>query len=149
MMKSLLVMLVALLAVGSSAFAGDNLKLNPKLDYTSDSQDGPLITGDNMDAGVAPGKPAYVIMYGEGCYNSKRQSRRTVSLYEKYKGRVQFVVVDLDHPLTPAQQQLQKKYYRGYIPHVVVLDLSGTAVYNTSGEVDEGVISGLLDKTLR
>jgi hypothetical protein len=149
MMKSLLVMLVALLVGSLSAFAGDNLKLNPKLDYTSDSQDGPLITGDNMDAGVAPGKPAYVIMYGEGCYNSKRQSRRTVSLYEKYKGRVQFVVVDLDHPLTPAQQHLQKKYYRGYIPHVVVLDASGSAVYNTSGEVDESVISGLLDKTLR
>jgi hypothetical protein len=148
-MKSFLVVAAALLAFVSTAFAGDNLKLNPKLDYTSDSQDGPLITGDNMDAGVAPGKPAYVIMYGEGCYNSKRQSRRTVSLYEKYKGRVQFVVVDLDHPLTPAQQQLQKKYYRGYIPHVVVLDASGSAVYNTSGEVDESVISGLLDKTLR
>jgi thioredoxin-like negative regulator of GroEL len=148
-MKSFLVMLVALLAVGSSAFAGDNLKLNPKLDYSSDSQDGPLITGDNMDAGVAPGKPAYVILYGEGCYNSKRQSRRTVSLYEKYKGRVQFVVIDLDQALTPAQQQLQKKYYRGYIPHVVVLDASGTAVYNSSGEVEESVISGLLDKTLR
>jgi thioredoxin-like negative regulator of GroEL len=90
-----------------------------------------------------------VIVYGEGCYNSKRQSRRTVSLYEKYKGRVQFVAVDLDRPLNPAHQQLQKKYYRGYIPHVVVLDATGNAVYNTSGEVDESVISGLLDKALR
>ena len=148
-MKSFVILMAALLALLSTAFAGENLKLNPKLDYTSDSQDGPLITGDKMDAGVAPGKPAYVILYGEGCYNSKRQSRRTVSLYEKYKDRVQFVVVDLDHPLTPAQQQLQKKYYRGYIPHVVVLDASGTAVYNTSGEVEESVISGLLDKMLR
>ena len=33
----------------ASASAGENLKLNPKLDYTSDSQDGPLITGDTMD----------------------------------------------------------------------------------------------------
>jgi hypothetical protein len=148
-MKSFVLTTVAALALGASAFAGDNLKLNPKLDYTSDSQDGPLITGDNMEAGVAPGKPAYVIMYGEGCYNSKRQSRRTVSLYEKYKGRVQFVVVDLDHLLTPGQQQLQKKYYRGYIPHVVVLDAAGGAVYNASGEVEESVISALLDKALR
>jgi hypothetical protein len=62
---------------------------------------------------------------------------------------VQFVVIDLDHSLSSAQQQLQKKYYRGYIPHVVVLDASGAAVYNSSGEVDESVISGLLDKTLR
>jgi hypothetical protein len=147
--KSFVVLAVAVLMSGSVAVAGDNLKLNPRLDYTSDSQDGPLITGDNMEAGVAPGKPAYVILYGEGCYNSKRQSRRTVSLYEKYKGRVQFVAVDLDHPLSPAQRQLQKKYYRGYIPHVVVLDASGKAAYDKSGEVDEGVISDLLDKVMR
>ena len=102
-----------------------------------------------MDAGVAAGKPAYVIMYGEGCYNSKRQARRTVSLYEKYKGRVQFVVIDLDHPLSPAQQLLQKKYYRGYIPHVVVLDGAGEALYNSSGEVEESIISGIFDKALR
>ena len=144
-----LVLLMVLLATVSVAFAGDNLKLNPKLDYTSDSQDGPLITGDDMEAGVVAGKPAYVILYGEGCFNSKRQARRTVSLYEKYKGRVQFVAVDLDHRLSPAQQQLQKKYYRGYIPHVVVLDAAGAAVFNSSGEVDESIISGLLDKALR
>ena len=138
-----------LLVLASPAFAGDNLKLNSKLDYTSDSQDGPLITGDSMESGVIAGKPAYVIMYGEGCYNSKRQARRTVSLYEKYKGRVQFVVVDLDHTLSSAQQQLQKKYYRGYIPHVVVLDAAGTAVYNSSGEVEESVIAGALEKALR
>jgi hypothetical protein len=131
------------------AFAGENLRLNSKLDYTSDSQDGPLITGDRMEEGVAQGKPAYVILYGEGCYNSKRQARRTVSLYEKYKARVQFVVVDLDHSLSPAQEELRKKYYKGYIPHVVVLDASGAALYNSSGEVDEGQVSGFLDKALR
>jgi hypothetical protein len=131
------------------AFAGENLRLNSKLDYTSDSQDGPLITGDHMEDGFVPGKPAYVILYGEGCYNSKRQARRTVDLYEKYKGRVQFVIVDLDHPLSPAQQDLRNKYYKGYIPHVIVLDASAAALYNSSGEVDEGVISGLLDQALR
>ena len=148
-MRPFIISMTVLLTLVTFAFAGDNLKLNPKLDYTSDSQDGPLITGDNMDAGVTPAKPAYFILYGEGCYNSKRQARRTVSLYEKYKGRVQFVVIDLDHSLTPAQQQLQKKYYRGYIPHVVVLDGSGSALYNSSGEIDEARISQLLDKALR
>ena len=39
-------------------FAGDNLQLNPKLDCTSDSQDGPLITGERRDDGVSTGKPA-------------------------------------------------------------------------------------------
>ena len=148
-MRSIAMLGVMLLGLVVFSLAGDNLKLNTKLDYSSDSQDGPLITGDSMDAGVVAGKPAYVLLYGEGCFNSKRQARRTVSLYEKYKGRVQFVVVDLDHPLSPAQQLLQKKYYRGYIPHVVVLDAAGAALYNTSGEVDETVISGLLDKAFR
>lgn len=148
-MQSFTIIAVMFLALASSAFAGENLKLNPHLDYTSDSQDGPLISGDNMDAAVAPGKPAYIIMYGEGCYNSKRQARRTVSLYEKYKGRAQFVVIDLDRELPAEQEQLKKKYFQGYIPHVVVLDGSGSALYNSSGEVEESAISGVLDKSLR
>jgi hypothetical protein len=145
----LLATLMLIVSMGSTAFAGENLHLNGKLDYSSDSQDGPLITGDGMDAGFTAGRVAYIIFYGEGCYNSKRQARRTVSLYEKFRGRVQFVVVDLDHNLSPAQQELQKKYYRGYIPHVVVLDAQGGALYNQSGEVEESVISGLLEKALR
>jgi hypothetical protein len=148
-MKSIVILTLLLASLTIRAVAGENLRLNPKLDYGSDSQDGPLITGDDMDAVISPGKPTYVIMYGEGCYNSKRQARRTVSLYEKYKGRVQFVVVDLDHALPAAQRELQKKYYRGYIPHVVVLDASANPLYNSSGEVDEVTISGLLDKSLR
>ena len=140
---------IVFLATSAPVFAGENLRLNPKLDYASDSQDGPLITGDDMNAGVASGKPAYVIMYGEGCFNSKRQARRTVGLYEKYKGRVQFVIIDIDHRLSPAQKELKKKYFSGYIPHVVVLDAPGSALYNRSGEVDDAVISDLLDKTLR
>ena len=141
--------IIVALALSALCFAGENLKLNPKLDYTSDSQDGPLITGDSMDAGFIAGKPAYILMYGEGCFNSKRQARRSVSLYEKYKGRVQFVIVDLDRRLSKPQEELQKRYFRGYIPHVVVLDGAGTPVYNASGEVDEAVISGLLDKLVR
>src|SRR6266496_89982 len=141
--------LTVLFALAVPAFAGDNLKLNPKLDYTSDSQDGPLITGDRLDTGFVTGRPAYIIMYGEGCFNSKRRARRTVDLYEMYKGRVQFVIVDIDHSLFPAQNELKKKYFRGYIPHVIVLDASGSALYDRSGEVDAAVISGLLDKALR
>ena len=57
-MNRFVITTIALLTLVVSAFTGDNLKLNPKLDYTSDSQDGPLITGDNMDAGFVAGKPA-------------------------------------------------------------------------------------------
>jgi len=130
------------------AHAAENLKLNQHLDYTSDSQDGPLITGDHLEDGALSGKPAYAIFYGEGCFNSKRQARRTVELYEKYKGRVQFVVVDLDRPLSPAQKELVKKFFKGRIPHVVVLNRDGKTAYNSSGEVDSAEISKLLEKTL-
>lgn len=135
------------LAVSSSK-AGENLKINPKLDYTSDSNDGPLITGDHMDTGAAADRVNYVLIYGEGCYNSKRQARRTVALYEKYRGRVNFVIVDLDKPLSSAQSELVKTHYTGSIPHVVVLDKTGNAVYDTAGEVSEQEIGDVLDKAL-
>jgi hypothetical protein len=101
-----------LFAAVSPSKAGENLKINPKLDYSSDSIDGPLITGDHMDAGAAPDRVNYVFMYGEGCYNSKRQARRTVALYEKYRGRVNFVIVDLDKPLSSSQSELVKDRFR-------------------------------------
>ena len=128
--------------------AAENLKLNQHLDYSSDSQDGPLITGDHLDDGAVSGKPAYVIIYGEGCFNSKRQARRTVELYEKYRGKVQFVVVDMDRKHLAAQDELVKKFYKGYIPHVVVLNRDGTAAYDASGEVDQEKISNLFDTAL-
>jgi predicted transcriptional regulator len=144
---SLIVVIAAAFAL--PAHAAENLKLNQHLDYSSDSQDGPLITGDRLEDGVVAGKPTYAILYGEGCYNSKRQARRTVELYEKYKGRVQFVVVDLDKPRSRAQDDLVKKFYQGSIPHVVVLNRDGKTLYNAAGEVDEAEISKVLDQTLR
>ena len=129
-------------------FAIDNLKLNSKLDYTSDSLDGPLITGDDAESGFVPGKPNYVIIYGEGCFNSKRQARRTVDLYNKYRALVHFVVIDLDVPRSPEQQELVKQYYKGYIPHLVVLNARGEAVYNQSGEVDSAYIENIFKSSL-
>src|SRR5258706_8918169 len=129
-------------------FAIDNLKLNSKLDYTSDSLDGPLISGDDAQSGFVPGKPNYVIIYGEGCFNSKRQAQRTVELYNKYRSQVHFVVVDLDVQRSPEQQKLVKQYYKGYIPHVLVLGPRGEALYNQSGEVDSQQIEKIFKNSL-
>ncbi len=136
--------------VASSSKAGENLKINPKLDHSSDSIDGPLITGDHMDAGAAQDRDVnYVLMYGEGCYNSEAPSPpRTVALYEKYRGRVNFVIVDLDKPTSSSQSELVKDHYTGSIPHVLVLDKTGKAVYDTAGEVSEAEIGSVLDKAL-
>jgi hypothetical protein len=79
------------------------------------------------------------MIYGEGCFNSKRQARRTVDLSERYGDRVNFVIIDLDKPQSPG----------GSIPDLVVLDSSGNAVYNRAGEQTEEVLSRILDKALQ
>jgi hypothetical protein len=63
-MRSLL--LAAVLAVSALSHGAENLRINPRLDYNSDSRDGPLITGDRMGEGALGGKPNYIIVYGEG-----------------------------------------------------------------------------------
>jgi hypothetical protein len=59
------------------------------------------------------------------------------------------VVIDLDVQRSPDQQQLVEQYYKGYIPHVLVLDARGETLYDQSGEVDSRVIEDLFNKSLR
>jgi hypothetical protein len=132
-----------------SVNAATNLKLNPNLDYSSDSNDGPLITGKNIADGIVhQGKPAYIIFYHYECYNSKRQAKRTVELYEKYKGKVDFIIVDLDSEISNGQRELRDRFYRNYIPHVTVIDGNGNVLYNRSGEIGTDILSTILDKAL-
>lgn len=64
--KTTVALLAAALSITVNLRAAENLRLNPKLVYSSDSQDGPLITGDHMEEGAVRGKPNYVFMFGEG-----------------------------------------------------------------------------------
>jgi hypothetical protein len=137
------------LVFGAALVAEGQLKLNPHLDYSSDSVDGPLITGNDTQTGVVAGKPNYVMIYGEGCYNSKRQARRTVALSERYGDKVNFVIIDLDKPQSPAQLKLVQTYYGGSIPDLVVLDGKGKPVYNQAGEQSEEVLGRILDGALQ
>ena len=146
-MTKILLRAVLLLSLSSQGFGIDNLKLNSKLDYSSDSLDGPLITGDDAQSGFVAGETNYIIIYGEGCFNSKRQARRTVELYNKYRNRVHFVVVDLDEKRSPEQQNLVKEYYQGSIPHVLILDANGKPLYNSAGEVDSKRISVIFEQS--
>jgi thiol-disulfide isomerase/thioredoxin len=128
---------------------GQQLKLNPHLDYSSDSLDGQLITGNDTQTGVVAGKPNYVMIYGEGCYNSKRQARRTVALSERYGDKVNFIIIDLDKPQSPAQLKLVQTYYGGSIPDLVLLDDNGKPVYNQAGEQSEEALGQILDIALK
>lgn len=93
-------------------FGIDNLKLNQRLDYNSDSLDGPLIQAMTPSPGIVPGRPNYVIIYGEGYFNSKRQARRAVELYGKYRSSIHFVAIDPDLAMSADQQALVKQYYK-------------------------------------
>ena len=62
---------------------------------------------------------------------------------------MQFVIIDLDRKRSKEQQKLVEKYYEGFIPHVVVLDKNGKALYSLASEVEESRISALLDKALQ
>ena len=146
-MTKMLLRAVLLLSLSSQVFGIDNLKLNSKLDYSSDSLDGPLIAGDDAQSGFVAGKTNYVIIYGEGCFNSKRQARRTVELYNKYRHQVHFVVVDLDEKRSLDQQKLVKEYYEGSIPDVLILDANGKPLYNSPGEVDSKHISSIFEQS--
>jgi hypothetical protein len=145
---ALLMMWIVVLAAAALA-QNPQLKLNPHLDYNSDSVDGPLITGNDTETGVVAGKPNYVMIYGEGCFNSKRQARRTVALSARYGDKVNFVIIDLDKPQSPAQLKLVQSYYEGSIPDLIVLDSNGKAVYNQAGEQTEEVLSHFLDNALQ
>ncbi len=65
-MAIILALFAASLSTTANLRAAENLRLNQKLDYSSDSQDGPLITGDHMEDGAVEGQPNYIIFYGEG-----------------------------------------------------------------------------------
>ena len=71
-------------------------------------------------------------------------------MYEKYQDKVGFVIIDLSRGgQSREQKELVKKYYKGSIPHVVVLDASGNAVYNAPGEVEQSEMEKLLDSLLQ
>ena len=59
-----------------------------------------------------------------------------------------FVAIDLNQKLSKEQREIVDKYFAGYIPHLVILDKNGKAVYNQSGEREEEKISAMLDKLL-
>lgn len=129
--------------------AATNLKLNPNLDYSTDSNDGSLITGDNITDGIIQqGKPAYIIFYHHECYNSKQQAKRTVELYEKYEGNIDFIIVDLDSKISNGQNELRERFYPKYIPHVTIIGANGSVLYNRSGEIGNDLLSSILDKAL-
>ena len=70
-----------------------------------------------------------------------------MELYERYKDRVHFVLVNLDRSRSAAQE-LVRKHFRGYIPHVTVVAPGGRVLYDKSGEMDTERLAAILDRAL-
>jgi thiol-disulfide isomerase/thioredoxin len=130
------------------ARGADNLILNPRLNYKKNNMQGALIRGDHMMESVKPGVPNYIVFYAEFCYNAKRQARTTVNLYNKYKDRVHFVVIDFNYGWSADQNKLVQKYFAGNIPQIVILDRSGRPVFNYVGQTGDDMMEKWLDATL-
>ena len=141
--------LILFLFISNNLIAGTDLKLNPKLRYSSDSNDGPLITGKDLEyANLSTKRPSHIIFYHRECYNSKRQAKRTVELYDKFKEKVNFIVIDLDHIRNKDQVNLKQKYYTKYIPHVTIINKNGKDLYDRAGEISTDKLSDILESQI-
>lgn len=132
---AILLSTVALLSIAASQVrAASDLQLAPNLSFTDDSSSNFPIAGKSLgDATIAQDR-ATILFFGTAhCWNTNREAERLVALYPKYRDKVDFVIVDLDHP-SPAQRELATRYYRGYIPTVTVIDSKGNLIYNRAGE---------------
>jgi thioredoxin-like negative regulator of GroEL len=143
------VIIVALLVPASQSWPAQNLRLRPNLNYAHNKRQGPLITGTDMFQGAVRGMPNYVIFYEEFCFNAKRMARSTVDLYNKYHGRVNFVIIDFQYGWSKDQNKLVEKYFHRDIPQVTILDSNLKPVFDYTGEIPESTLNGWIKYSLR
>jgi thiol-disulfide isomerase/thioredoxin len=130
--------IVAGLALGfirvQTVSAGSDLKLAPDLSFVDDSSANfPIEAADPGDGTISTDQPTVVFFGTSHCWNTNREAERVVKLYPQYRGRVHFVIVDLNN-VSAAQRPLVANYYGGYIPTVVIFDRNGKVVYDRAGE---------------
>ncbi|MGB6565473.1 MAG: hypothetical protein WBE69_22965 [Candidatus Binataceae bacterium] len=134
-MAAALVFVVQMAAVCvPRAGAASGLKLAPDLSFDDDSSPNFPIQGENLSEGsVAPGEATVIFFGTSNCWNTSREAERLVRLYPRFRNRIHFVIVDLNHA-TPEQQTLVSRYYHGYIPTITAIDSKGNVIYDRAGE---------------
>jgi hypothetical protein len=114
--------------------AASDLHLAPDLSFTDDSSSNFPIAGNSIgDATIASDRGTIMFFGTAHCWNTNREAQRLVALYPKYRDKVDFVIVDVNHR-SLSQQPLIARYYRGYIPTIAVIDRKGEVLYNRAGE---------------
>jgi hypothetical protein len=116
------------------AGAASGLKLAPDLSFDDDSSPNFPIQGENLSEGSVASGEATVIFFGtSNCWNTSREAERLVRLYPRFRDRIHFVIVDLNH-VSPEQQGWVSQYYHGYIPTITAIDGKGNVIYDRAGE---------------
>ena len=138
-----------LLICAGGVRAASNLQLAPKVSFDDDSGGDFPIAGSDLGAGPVAGKATVIFFGTSNCWNTAREAERLVKLYPQYKGKIDFVVVDLNR-VSAVQQPLVSKYYRGLIPTIAVVDAKGNLLYDRAGETarargDSSNLQKLLD----
>ena len=116
------------------AHAASDLHLAPDLSFTDDSSSNFPIAGNSIGDATVASDRATIMFFGTAhCWNTNREAERLVALYPKYRDRIDFVIVDLDHP-SLSQRPLIARYYHGAIPTIVVIDSKSNVIYDRAGE---------------
>lgn len=128
-----IVVLGGLLATRPAA-AADNLRLAPGLSFTDDSSSNFPIEGDHLgDGHVTRGRAAIAFFGASHCWNTNREAERVVALYPRFRDKMIFLIVDVNHP-SDAQRSLLASHYHGSIPALAVFGPSGAVLYERAGE---------------
>ena len=134
----------------SLTLAGSDLTLAPDLSFTDDSSFNFPIAGKNLTEGKPAAGRVTMLFFGTAhCWNTNREAERLVKVYPEYRGKVDFVVVDLNN-VSNEQRELVAKYYKGAIPTIAVLDSRGEVIYDRAGETasqrgDTSKLQSLID----
>jgi hypothetical protein len=88
---------------------------------------------DLSEGSVASGEATVIFFGTSNCWNTSREAERLVRLYPRFRDRIHFVIVDLNH-VSPEQQGWVSQYYHGYIPTITAIDSKGNVIYDRAGE---------------
>jgi len=131
---TLLFALALTFVASSAACAASDLHLAPDLSFSDDSSSNFPIAGNSINDATVASDRATIMFFGTAhCWNTNREAERLVALYPRYRDKIDFVIVDVNHP-SAAQLPLVVKYYHGYIPTIAVIDRKGEVIYDRAGE---------------
>jgi hypothetical protein len=126
--------LTATILLPTTLIAASDLTLAPDLSFTDDSSPNfPIRSKDANDGAIARDRPTLIFIGTSHCWNTAREAERVVTLYPKDKDKVHFITIDLNDT-SAAQRAIVAKYYRGYIPTIVLFDRRGHLIYDQAGE---------------